>query len=360
MPESTDENRRHQGGLFSPDELRRLMRIEFERSRRHRYDLACLCVAVDRIGHLRDLYGTATGTRIQDALLAIVERSTRGIDYPRGTIADAQVALLPHTPHDAVETIAQRLLEAGRSIELEVDGRRIALTISIGVSGAGDPGVDSFDALLQGALAGLALARAAGGDRWMRGEQVADEVDQLRRELDELRAALQRQDAAVGEARRLDALLARSARENGDAALLERPEDRLLAERLAGLLAAGGLDGSDGGRLQQALIAAALRGVHEERRRASDRELAENRFELDTLRRRVAKLTRTLGATEEELRRVIALQAVDPGVASVYRTVQGLSLGAADAEGRIQMLTRIFEANVDLRRSLAPNGNATS
>ena len=359
MPESTDENRRPQGGLFSPDELRRLMRIEFDRARRHRYDLACLCVAVDRIGHLRDLYGTATGTRIQDALLAIVERSTRGIDYPRGTIADAQVALLPHTPHDAVDTIARRLLEAGRSIELEVDGRRIALTISIGVSGVGDPGVDSFDALLQGALAGLALARAAGGDRWMRGEQVSNEVDQLRRELDELRAALQRQDAAVGEARRLDAVLAGSSLEN-EAALLERPEDRLLADRLAGLLAASGVDGSDGGRLQHALIAAALRGVYEERRRASDRQLAENRFELDLLRRRVAKLTRTLGATEEELRRVIALQAVDPGVASVYRTVQGLSLGAADAEGRIQMLTRIFEANVDLRRSLAPNGNATS
>jgi len=357
MSEFTDERRPH-GGLFSPDELRRLMRIEFERAQRHRYDLACLCVAVDRLGHLRDLYGTAAGTRIQDSLHAIVERSTRGIDFPRGAIDDTLVTLLPHTLPDAAETIARRLLEAGRSIELECDGRRVALTISIGVSGGGEPGMGSFDGLLQGALAGLALARAAGGARWMRGEHVPSEVDQLRNELDELRAALQRQQAAVDEARLLDALLAGSALEKGDAALLERPEDRLLAERLAGLLAANGVDGSDGGRLRQALIAAALRGVHEERRRASDRQLAENRFELDTLKRRVSKLTRALGATEEELRRVVALKSVDPGIASVFRTVQGLSLGAADAEGRVQMLTRIFEANVDLQRGLGANANA--
>jgi len=254
-----------------------------------------------------------------------------------------------------VDAIVHRLLEAGRRIELEVDGRRLALTVSIGIAGAADPGVDGFAALLQRALAGLALARAAGGDRWMRGEQVPGEVDRLRRELDELRAALQRQDAAVDEARHLDEVLARGALDGGKA-LLERPEDRLLAERLAGMFAASALEGNDGGRLLQALIATALRGVHEERRRASGRQLAENRFELETLRKRVVKLTRALGATEEELRRVVELNQPDSGVASIYRTVQGLSFEAAGAQARVQMLTRIFEANLDLRRTLEPNG----
>ena len=47
---------------------------------------------------------------------------------------------------------------------------------------------------------------------------------------------------------------------------------------------------------------------------------------------------------------------MDPGLASVYGTVQGLSSGAAQAELKKELMSKIFEANVELRRQRAQLG----
>ena len=345
-------------GLFSADELRGLMGIEFARAQRHAYDLACMCVATDRLEHLQDLYGAQAKARIQETLHEILRRATRDSDFPRAMLDDALLVLLPHTPPAGAAVLAQRLLGAALQAELELDGRPFTFTVSIGVSGNRDPGVSSVDAMSQRAQAGLALARAAGGAKWMRGELATDELDRLRRELDELRTALERQGEMLNEAQSVADLLARGSVPGGERALLDRPEDLELADRLAALFAeAGVLAGPDLARLQKALINMALRGVHEERQRDIERKLAGNEFELEMLRRRVSKLSSALAVTEEELRRVMALNDVDPGVESIYRTVQGLSLDAANAKARVDMLTRIFEHNLELRHGLHADGN---
>jgi hypothetical protein len=190
----------------------------------------------------------------------------------------------------------------------------------------------------------------------MRGEVASDELGRLRHELDDLRTALERQGEMLGEAQAVAELLARGSMPGGERALFDRPEDVELADRLSALFAEAGVLGPDLARLQKALINMALRGVHEERQRDIDRKLAGNEFELELLRRRVSKLTAALAVTEEELRRVMALKDVDPGVASIYRTVQGLSADAANAQARIEMLTHIFEENVELRHGLHADG----
>ena len=346
-------------GLFSADELRSLMVIEFDRSRRHGYDLACLCVAVDRLEYLQDLYGMQAKLRIQASLHDILRRATRDSDFPRAMIDDALIALFPHTPPAGAAMLAQRLLGAAQQAELELqlDDRRLALSLSIGLSGNTDPGVASVEAMSQRAQAGLALARAAGGSKWMRGEVASDELGRLRLELDDLRTALERQGEMLGEAQAVAELLARGSMPGGERALFDRPEDVELADRLSALFAEAGVLGPDLARLQKALINMALRGVHEERQRDIDRKLAGNEFELELLRRRVSKLTAALAVTEEELRRVMALKDVDPGVASIYSTVQGLSADAANAQARIEMLTHIFEENVELRHGLHADGH---
>ena len=45
---------------------------------------------------------------------------------------------------------------------------------------------------------------------------------------------------------------------------------------------------------------------------------------------------------------------IDLGVASIYRTVQGLSADDDNAEQKKEMLKNIFDANVALRRAIAP------
>ena len=59
-----------------------------------------------------------------------------------------------------------------------------------------------------------------------------------------------------------------------------------------------------------------------------------------------------LGMTEAELQRVLAQRAGDSGVASVYKNVQGLSPTAVQAELKKALMSKIFEANVELRRQI--------
>lgn len=347
-------SQRSDWGLFSPDELHELMRVEFQRAKRYDYDLACLCVSIDRLGHLQDLYGRESRAELLDALHELMKSSTRDSDFPRCMVDDALVGLFPHTAARGALTLCKRVLKGSRKLEFESDGRPIQVTFSIGVATNRDPGITDIESLVQQAQAGMALARAAGGDRWMRQEQANSEFDQIRRELEDLRGALDRQGDVVREAADVKRVLERSSLPGGAQALYERPEDRAFAERMLALLDGAGLaSGADGARLREQAVELALRGVLEERRRAVERQMRENEGEIDNLRRRVSKLNTSLAATEEELRRVMALKDVDPGVASIYRTVQGLSVDAANAKARLEMLTQIFEANVALRQDLS-------
>ncbi|MFN0241285.1 MAG: tyrosine-protein kinase family protein [Planctomycetota bacterium] len=81
------------------------------------------------------------------------------------------------------------------------------------------------------------------------------------------------------------------------------------------------------------------------------REEAAHRREVEMLERRLKKLTDLLAQTEDSLKRVLAAKAGDEGVASVYRSVQGLSEG--EGASKSQLLQEIFLANQHLQRAIA-------
>ncbi len=81
-----------------------------------------------------------------------------------------------------------------------------------------------------------------------------------------------------------------------------------------------------------------------------DREIAE---EIDRYERRIAKLKDSLERTEALLEELRAAPLDEEGKASIYRTVQGLSEGAARLEQKKALLSRIYEANLALREELA-------
>jgi hypothetical protein len=78
---------------------------------------------------------------------------------------------------------------------------------------------------------------------------------------------------------------------------------------------------------------------------------------IDQLERRIAKLTHLLGITEDELRRVAGMKNIDLGIASIYRTVQGLSDDAVQKEKKRVMMREIFQANLELKKRLSPDGD---
>ena len=80
----------------------------------------------------------------------------------------------------------------------------------------------------------------------------------------------------------------------------------------------------------------------------------DSEMQVEMLERRVKKLTAQLDETEQLLARVRSEKSSDDaGVASVYRTVQGLRGDEAAVEQRRALLREIFRHNLELRSELA-------
>jgi hypothetical protein len=71
---------------------------------------------------------------------------------------------------------------------------------------------------------------------------------------------------------------------------------------------------------------------------------------LDVLQRRAAKLERSLRDARAALEHVLGLEHVDVGIASIYRTVQGLSLVDPARERKRALLESLFRSNLTLQK----------
>ena len=75
------------------------------------------------------------------------------------------------------------------------------------------------------------------------------------------------------------------------------------------------------------------------------------RRKTDLLRRRLHKLQNHLNEMEATLKNLAAAKGIDPGVASIYKEIQGLSLEDEQYERKCGLLRIIFEDNLQLQKS---------
>jgi two-component system cell cycle response regulator len=152
-------------GLFSLSQIMHLMRVEFGRAQRYGYPLTVLVIAVDRLGHLRDVHGYEAKEAVLDNVARLLQEATRTCDFLGRLADDRLMAVVPHTPALGAHVLGKRLLEGVRGIGLEAEGKRIPVTISIGTATMADAKTLFFDQLVGAAEAALEDAAAAGGAR---------------------------------------------------------------------------------------------------------------------------------------------------------------------------------------------------
>ncbi len=112
----------------------------------------------------------------------------------------------------------------------------------------------------------------------------------------------------------------------------------------------GGTTPADMKRLERQLQSAVSRALAAERERLMEaiEEAAAYRTEL--LERRLEKVKQKLREMEDRLHRLATEKGIDPGLLSVYREIQGLSLLDGQYEKKKGMLQLIFEENVQLQK----------
>ncbi|MEM6672815.1 MAG: diguanylate cyclase [Planctomycetota bacterium] len=322
-------------GLFTKEEVSALMQVEFERAGRYTYPIACMLIQVDHLTQIQTVHGFEAKETILDAVIDLIKAETRDGDLLGAVLDDRLLALIPHTLPEAAKALADRILRGARALQFGIDGRTIRITLSIGLSHNQDPGAKSMTTLERVAEEGLTVADAGGGDRC-----IQTELYQL---YERERKPVSRDDIEE---------------------LLARAEVMGYRQRLEGLVAGGEDLASAADTVADEIIGRAV----EAERQKWEAELAEaneqiaelaaatpgensdsSSKEVEQLHRRIAKLTSSLERTEQEIARLRSVKSIDPGVASVFREVQGLEDGDSRAEIKKELMSEIFQANLDLQ-----------
>jgi diguanylate cyclase (GGDEF)-like protein len=328
-------------GLFSAAEIESLMRVEFDRARRHKFPLVLMLIAVDRLDQLHDLYGMEAKDEILRAITQSLRESMRDSDHMGMTPDDRFLAVFPHTTHETGQMLARRLIANARKMRFDRDGRSLRISLSIGVAHNKDAAATAFETLLAVAEDGLAVADAGGGDRFVETELYA--------------LYAKKQKAAQAS---VDPIVVAAPPTVMHGKVMPPPpeptREEVVAKALLQRFMAQGFDLDVLSALEPDRIAAALRSFQDQKVVVAAGSAEDKARQIELLERRIAKLTDILGITEEELRRVAAMKGIDLGLASIYRTVQGLSQDESQYKRKREMMKTIFEANFELHQKLGP------
>lgn len=101
-------------------------------------------------------------------------------------------------------------------------------------------------------------------------------------------------------------------------------------------------------------IHAILAQDYEEQVRIVNATEIDSKEKMDRFRRRLDRMAKDLHLSETEVSRLRGelTAAYDSGVSSVYKTVQGLSGHDTDIETKRDLLSKLFESNLEIRKNL--------
>jgi diguanylate cyclase (GGDEF)-like protein len=309
-----------QEGLFSAEEVKRLMRAECARASRYGYPVTAMRMAVDRLDQLGDLYGFESREAILKEVTAVVRRNTRESDFLGYKVGGNFHAIFPHTSKEAGPALASRLLKDTAQLVFDEGSARVQVTLSIGVTYCAAGQKVDFDTLTNEASAAIDRALHAGGSRFE--VYVAPEpvLEQL------------------------------PAKEVDPGAITEHLSG-MLDTKLEDLFKSMGKNIPDFGGREHEVLALAVKKMEANH----DLMREQHARQVELLERRLTKVSDSLEETESVLRRSAAAGAPDTGVASIYRSVQGLADVEDDLVLKKEMMSKIFEANLELHNQLPPN-----
>lgn len=153
-------------GLRNRRHLDTVLREEFARCQRHQRPMAVLLMDIDHFKRFNDDYGHLVG---DDCLRRVAGALQIGIRWPSDRLArwggEEFCMVLPETDVEGARIVAERVRGAVEAMAFEVEGRRVPVTVSIGVAAEVPDGSTEVRQLITLADEALYRSKAAGRNR---------------------------------------------------------------------------------------------------------------------------------------------------------------------------------------------------
>ncbi len=140
------------------------MQQEWVASTRLGRPLSCMIIDIDSFKQINDTHGHDAGDAVLRGAADALREALRGQDVICRTGGDEFLVICPETELSAALVCAERLRAAVDRLAVEVGGKRLALSISVGVA-VRDGGMADLDALIKRADQGAYLAKQRGRNR---------------------------------------------------------------------------------------------------------------------------------------------------------------------------------------------------
>jgi len=151
-------------GLLNMRAFNLILQQETAKAARYSHPFTVLMIDVDNLKSVNDHYGHMAGSRLVRSIADSLRNSIRSCDVLARYGGDEFVILMPQTSSAHASAIAERIRKAVYSTSLEVQGRRLASSISIGFASFPDC-VDEADRVLEKADVALYNSKRTGRNR---------------------------------------------------------------------------------------------------------------------------------------------------------------------------------------------------
>ena len=141
-------------------------RRELDLAARHHQPLAVLLLDVDHFKLINDEHGHQVGDRVLMEVSRRCELALRATDVLARWGGEEFIVLLPNTPVEQAQLLAERMRQAiSATAQVQVRERSVRVTVSVGAAGAKSDEARSLDELVSLADAELYKAKTGGRDR---------------------------------------------------------------------------------------------------------------------------------------------------------------------------------------------------
>jgi diguanylate cyclase (GGDEF)-like protein len=138
--------------------------MELKRSTRHSYPFSIVMFDADNLKQINDTYGHNTGNNYIKLLGKTIKESVRGTDVTARYGGDEFIVLMSETECNDALKASERVKKIIESKELDVSGKKIKSTVSIGIAGYPKDGTD-LQELMNKADKAMYASKGAGKNR---------------------------------------------------------------------------------------------------------------------------------------------------------------------------------------------------